>query len=139
MHIEKLCQEEVHRYLSKYDNTPVEKTRPPPPVEKPRLISLPMDQSVVQGQTTSFTCICVCDAILWSVNGIGLTTILKQQGYDEGPVMTIDEDSNIRTTNLTVTGTISDNGSTIRCSAVLLNPLSVANSDKASLLPGRKF
>ena len=54
----------------------------------------------------------------------------RSDGFDDSaPLITLNQATNLRSKNITVLGTIKNNGSKIVCSSLLTNPLSSDSSD----------
>ena len=67
--------------------------------------------------------------MIWEVNGQPITAEQRNNGFDDSaPPVTIDQATNLRSRNLTVLGTLENNGSTITCSAVLQSSPPSANT-----------
>ena len=88
--------------------------------------------------TAAFNCTATATFINWEANGKPVDEALKNKGFVEGALITIDEEENLRTKTLRVVGLNDNNNVTILCVATLTNiqttDSTVAESEPALIL-----
>ena len=94
------------------------------------IIDPPTNQSIMLGQKVTFVCSAIATFISWEVNNMPISAEQRSDGFDDSaPLVTLNQAMNLRSKNLTVLGTIKNNGSKIVCFSLLLSPQSSDRSD----------
>ena len=97
------------------------------------ILSSPVSQNTTEGSVVTFTCIGIGILFRWIVDGhYDGTAAVKSRGVDI-VTKTLDEDTNLKESNLTITATIQNNNITIQCYMVGI-PYSDGPTNPALLL-----
>ena len=97
------------------------------------ILSSPISQNTTEGSVVTFTCIGIGILFRWIVDGhYDGTAVVKSRGVDI-VTKTLDEDTSLKESNLSITATIQNNNITIQCYMVGI-PYSDGPTNPALLL-----
>ena len=91
----------------------------------------PHSLNVSLNEVAEFNCTAFANTFLWIANN---QSIVINNGIEISPVIPVDEAINLRMSKLRVPVSAIDNATNITCSAVILDPLTIDESEPALLL-----